>query len=80
MDAAAAARVEEVVHDSCEWGARGGMLDHREVRLAVRLLYEKARGDKSVWAAYLAVLPSDLGGSPLLWSAEEVNSLLSGRG
>lgn len=45
------------------------------VRLACRLLQERAKGDRSEWAPYLALVPSRVPGSPLLFSDDEVLSL-----
>jgi hypothetical protein len=46
--------------------------------LSVRLLHEKALGDDSAWAPYIAALPADLSDSPVQWSGEEVKTLLHG--
>ena len=45
------------------------------VRLACRLLQERAKGDSSEWAPYLALIPPAVPGSPLLYSEEEVLAL-----
>ena len=45
------------------------------VRLACRLLQERAKGDDSEWAPYLALIPDAVPGSPLLYSEDEVLAL-----
>ena len=45
------------------------------VRLACRLLQERAQGDDSTFAPYVALLPDSVPGSPLLYTEEEVTSL-----
>jgi len=45
--------------------------------LSVALMYERSLGEESPWAGYLQILPiqEDL---PLVWSLEDLDSLLSG--
>lgn len=45
------------------------------VRLACRLLQERAKSDDSEWAPYLALVPDAVPGSPLLWTDDEVLAL-----
>ena len=46
--------------------------------IAVRILYEKARGADSPHYAYLQSLPTEYGGSPLLWNDEDLALLGEG--
>ena len=78
MDEAAAGRVQAMLYDAWGWGGGGGGLEVGDILLAVRLLHEKALGEDSAWAPYIAALPSDLSDSPLQWSSEEVQTLLRG--
>lgn len=45
--------------------------------LAVALMYEKSLGEKSPWAGYLQLLP-ERECLPLVWTLDEVDSLLCG--
>ncbi|XP_043715402.1 N-lysine methyltransferase setd6-like isoform X2 [Telopea speciosissima] len=45
--------------------------------LAVALMYEKSLGEVSAWAGYLQLLP-DSECAPLVWTLDEVDSLLNG--
>ena len=45
------------------------------VRLACRLLQERAKGADSEWAPYLALVPESVPGSPLLYAEEDVKAL-----
>jgi hypothetical protein len=45
------------------------------VRLACRLLQERAKGDASEYAPYLALVPHSVPGSPLHWTDDEVLGL-----
>ena len=45
------------------------------VRLACRLLQERAKGEDSEWAPYLALIPDEVPGSPLLYTESEVIAL-----
>lgn len=45
------------------------------VRLACRLLQERAKGEDSDYAPYIALIPESVPGSPLMWTDDEVASL-----
>jgi hypothetical protein len=78
MDDAAAAQIQAMLYDAWGWGGGGGGLEVGDALLSVRLLHEKALGDDSAWAPYIAALPQDLSDSPVQWSGEEVKTLLHG--
>ena len=45
------------------------------VRLACRLLQERAKGEDSDYAPYIALIPESVPGSPLMWTDDEVTAL-----
>ena len=45
------------------------------VRLACRLLQERAKGEDSDYAPYIALIPESVPGSPLMWTDDEVAAL-----
>eukprot|EP00793_Prasinoderma_coloniale_P003075 PRCOL_00006542-RA len=45
------------------------------VRLALALLAERAKGDASRWAPYIATLPASYPGCPIFWGAEDLKAL-----
>lgn len=45
------------------------------MRLALALLEERARGEESDWAPYIALLPASYPGCPLFWSGEDLQEL-----
>ncbi|KAF5727624.1 hypothetical protein HS088_TW22G01320 [Tripterygium wilfordii] len=59
-------------HELIESAGLGGLLG-----LAVALMYEKSLGEKSPWAGYLQLLP-ERECMPLVWTLDEVDSLLGG--
>ena len=46
------------------------------VRLACRLLQERAKGEDSDYAPYIALIPESVPGSPLMWTDDEVAAYL----
>lgn len=50
------------------------MVEYWNIRMALRLLYEKSLGDASSWKAYLDVMPASFS-TPLNWADAEVQEL-----
>jgi hypothetical protein len=48
------------------------------VRLIACLMFEKSIGEVSRWAPYIATLPEEEAGVPLLWQEDEADRLLAG--